>query len=112
MSIFPWCSGLLQVFHGFRNLVPNLHVLPFFSYDAGRRKHEGAGALQNSSADTVRGALLALPPSPPLEIHNSNAAENWKQFEQAWKNYSIAMKLHQKPEAVHTGSNIACRNRS
>ena len=98
------------MFHGVRNLVPNLRVLPFFSRDAGRRRHEGAGALQNSSADTVRGAFLALPPPPLLDIHDTNAAENWKEFEQAWKNYSIAMKLHQEPEAVHTASNIACRN--
>ena len=55
----------------------------------------GAGALPNSSVDTsnVRGALFALPPPPPLDIHDSNAAEKWKEFEQAWKNYSIAMKL-------------------
>ena len=62
----------------------------------------GAGALPNSSADTsnVRGALFALPPPPPLDIHDSNAAEKWQEFEQAWKNYSVAMKLHQEPEAV------------
>ena len=63
---------------------------------------EGASALLNSSADTsnVRSALFALPPPPPLDIHDSNAAEKWKQFEQAWKNYSIAIKLHQEPEAI------------
>ena len=57
---------------------------------------EGAGALPNSSADTsnVRGALFALPPPP----------EKWKEFEQAWKNYSIAMKLHQEPEAVQVAT--------
>ena len=55
--------------------------------------------LPNSSVDTsnVRGALFALPPPPRLDIHDSNAAEKWKEFEQAWKNYSIAMKLHQEP---------------
>ena len=60
---------------------------------------EGAGALPNSSADTsnVRGALFALLLPPPLDIHDSNAAEKWEEFEQAWKNYSIAMKLHQEP---------------
>ena len=60
---------------------------------------EGAGALPNSSADTsnVRSALFVLPWPPPLDIHDSNAAEKWKEFEQAWKNYSIAMKLHQEP---------------
>ena len=45
--------------------------------------------------------LFALPPPPPLDIHDLNAAGNWK-----------AMKLHQKPEAVHTASNIACPNRT
>ena len=54
--------------------------------------------------------LFALPPPPPLDIHDLNAAGNWKESEQAWKNYSIAMNLHQKPEAVHTASNIACPN--
>ena len=67
---------------------------------------EGAGALPNLSADTsnVRGALFALPPPPPLDIHDSNAAEKWKEFEQAWKNYSIAMKLHQEPEAIQVAT--------
>ena len=43
---------------------------------------EGAGALPNSSADTsdVRGALFALLPPPPLDIHDSNAAEEWKEL--------------------------------
>ena len=65
-----------------------------------------AGALPNSSGDTsnVRGTLFALPPPPPLDIHDSNAAENWKEFEQAWKNYSIAMKLHQELEAVQVST--------
>ena len=67
---------------------------------------EGAGALLNLSADTsnIRGALFALPPPPPLDIHDSNAAEKWKEFEQAWKNYSIAMKLHQEPEAIQVAT--------
>ena len=67
---------------------------------------EGAGVLPNSSADTsnVRGALFALPPPPPLDIHDSNAAENWKEFGQAWKNYSIAMKLNQELEAVQVST--------
>ena len=63
---------------------------------------EGAGALPNLSADTsnVRSALFTLLPPPPLDIHDSNAAEKWKEFEQAWKNYLISIKLHQEPEAV------------
>ena len=76
---------------------------------------EGAGALPNSSADTsnVRGALIlfALPLPPPLDIHDSNAAEKWEEFEQAWKNYSIAMKLHQEPEAVQVATFLSvCRS--
>ena len=74
---------------------------------------EGAGALPNSSADTsnVRGALFALPLPPPLDIHDSNAAEKWEEFEQAWKNYSIAMKLHQEPEAVQVATFLSvCRS--
>ena len=65
-----------------------------------------AGALPNSSVDTsnVRGALFALPPPSPLDIHDSNAAEKWKEFEQAWKNNSIAMRLHQEPEAVQVAT--------
>ena len=75
---------------------------------------EGAGTLPNLSADTsnVRGALFALLPPPPLDIHDSNAAEKWREFEQAWKNYSIAMKLHQEPEAVVTSCSIAYPSRS
>ena len=71
---------------------------------------EGAGALANSSSDTsnLRSALFSL---PPLDIHDSNAAEKWKESEQAWKNYSIAMKLHQEPPS-RTSCNIAYRSRS
>ena len=46
------------------------------------------------------GALFALPPPTPLDIHDSNATEKWKEFEQAWRNYSVAMKLHQETETV------------
>ena len=67
---------------------------------------EEAGALPNSSADTsnVRSALFALLPPPPLDIHDSNAAGKWKEFEQVWKNYSIAIKLHQEPEAIQVAT--------
>ena len=46
------------------------------------------------------GALFALPPPEPLDIHGSNAAEKWKECEQAWRNYSVDMKLHQEPKVV------------
>ena len=66
----------------------------------------GGGEVEHSSSSSsdisgVRsGALFALPPPTPLDIHDSNAAEKWKEFEQAWRNYSVAMKLHQEPETV------------
>ena len=64
---------------------------------------EGAGALQNWSTDTVRGALFALTPPQSFDIHNSNAGEKWKEFEQAWKNYyEVAPETQSR-----TGSNIA-----
>ena len=69
---------------------------------------EGAGALPNSSADmsNVRSALFVLPWPPPLDIdHDSNAAEKWKEFElKLGRIYSIAMKLHQEPEAVQVAT--------
>ena len=67
----------------------------------------GAGALPNSSVDTsnVRGALFALPPPPPLDIHDSNAAEKWKEFElKLGRIYSIAMKFNQELKAVQVAT--------
>lgn len=59
------------------------------------------GAEQSAGISSARsGTLFALPPPAPLDIHDSNAAEKWKEFEQAWRNYSVAMKLHQEPETV------------
>ena len=66
----------------------------------------GGGEAEHSSSSSpdISGArseaLFALPPPTPLDINDSNAAENWKEFEQAWRNYSVAMKLHQEPETV------------
>ena len=52
------------------------------------------GAEQSADISSARsGALFALPPQTPLDIHDSNAAEKWKAFEKAWRNNSIAMKL-------------------
>ena len=78
-SLFPSYRCLSQVFHGFRNIVATLRVLRLLAMPRG----EGAGALPNSSADTsnVRGALFALPPPRTLDIHDSNEAEKWKEFE-------------------------------
>ena len=58
----------------------------------------------SSSSSDISGvrsrALFSLPAPTPLDIHDSNAAEKWKEFEQAWRNYSVAIKLHQEPETV------------
>ena len=45
-------------------------------------------------------AGYALPPPPPLEIHNAQEAKKWKKFSLAWTNYSLATKLNKKPGAV------------
>ena len=61
----------------------------------------GGGAEQSVDISSVRiGALFVLPTPAPFDFHDSNAAEKWKEFEQAWWNYSVAMKLHQEPETV------------
>ena len=64
----------------------------------GEAEHSLSSSLDISGARS--GALFALPPPTALDIHDSNAAEKWKEFEQAWRNYSVAMKLHQEPETV------------
>ena len=71
------------------------------------RGGEGAGALPNSSAYTsnVRSALFVLPWPPPLDIHDSNAAEKWKEFElKLGRIYSIAMKFNQELKAVQVAT--------
>ena len=62
-------------------------------------------ATSSDSMPNVRsGALFSLPPPPPLDIHASNAAEKWKEFEQAWTNYAIAMKLQQEDDRVQVAT--------
>ena len=62
--------------------------------------------LPNSSVDTsnVRGALFALPPPPRLDIHDSNAAEKWKEFERA----SLEELLNCHEVASGTRSSTSC----
>ena len=55
----------------------------------GEAEHSSSSSLDISGARS--GALFALLPPIPLDIHDSNAAEKWKEFEQAWRNYSVAM---------------------
>jgi len=50
----------------------------------------GGGEIEHSSSSSsdILGArsgaaLFALPPPTPLDIHDSNAAEKWTEFEQA-----------------------------
>ena len=45
-----------------------------------------------------------LPPPPPLEIHDSQAAEKWKKFKRAWTSYALATGLNDKAEAVQVAT--------
>ena len=45
-----------------------------------------------------------LPPPPPLEIHDAQAAEKWKRFRRAWDNYSLATGLSEKAEEVQVAT--------
>ena len=49
-------------------------------------------------------AGYALPPPPPLDIHGTLAAENWKKFERAWINYALAIELNKKSEKVQVAT--------
>ena len=85
------CPLLYRSFHG-RVRLPNLRKLSL---------------LKCWEADELSsGALFALPPPAPLDIHDSNAAEKWKEFQQAWRNYSVAMKLHQEPKIVQIATSL------
>ena len=64
----------------------------------GEAEHSSSSSSDSSSARS--GALFAFPPPTPLDIHDSNATEKWKEFKQAGRNYSVAMKLHQEPETL------------
>ena len=49
-------------------------------------------------------ATSHLPPPSPLEIHDANAAEKWRKFELAWKNYALATELVEKDEKVQVAT--------
>ena len=49
-------------------------------------------------------AYNALPVPPPLEIHDSNAADNWRKFLAAWENYALATELGGKPQPVQVAT--------
>ena len=49
-------------------------------------------------------AGYALPPPPPLDIHGTLAAENWKKFKRAWTNYALAIELNKKSEKVQVAT--------
>ena len=60
----------------------------------GGRRAEQSSSSSSDISSARSGALFALPPPAPLDIHDSNAAEKWREFEQAWRNlfgsYEIA----------------------
>lgn len=45
-----------------------------------------------------------LPPPPSLDIHGTQAANNWKKFKRAWANFSLAIELNKKPEPVQVAT--------
>ena len=47
---------------------------------------------------------FALPPPPPLEIHDTYASEKWKKIRLAWSNYLLATELNTKPGAVQVAT--------
>ena len=49
-------------------------------------------------------AGYALPPPPPLDIHGTQAADNWKRFKRAWTNYALAIELNKKSEKVQVAT--------
>ena len=51
-------------------------------------------------------ASNALPVPPPLEIHDSNAADKWMKFLAAWENYALATELGGggKPQPVQVAT--------
>ena len=73
----------MHVSHPFHMIFTHIALVVVFYFSLAMPGGEGAGALPNSSVDTsnIRGALFALLPPPPLDIHDSNAAEKWKEFE-------------------------------
>ena len=48
--------------------------------------------------------LQQLPTHQPLEIHDSQAAEKWKQFKRAWSSYTLATELDTKPQKVQVAT--------
>ena len=49
-------------------------------------------------------ATGVLPVPAPLAIHDANAAEKWRKFENAWNNYLLATELDKKAQAVQVAT--------
>ena len=49
-------------------------------------------------------ATGVLPVPAPFDIHDANAAEKWRKFENAWNNYSLATELDKKAQAVQVAT--------
>ena len=49
-------------------------------------------------------ASNALPVPPPLEIHDSNAADKWRKFLAAGENYALATELGDKPQPLQVAT--------
>ena len=53
-------------------------------------------------------ATNALPVPPPLEIHDSNAADKWRKFLAAWENYALATELGGGATTSASGNVVNC----
>ena len=49
-------------------------------------------------------AGYALPPPPLLDVHGTQAADNWKRFKRASTNYALAIELNKKSEKVQVAT--------
>ena len=49
------------------------------------------------------GPVAGLRPPQPLNVTDTNMAENWRLFRQKWQNYAVITNLHQQPRAYQVG---------
>jgi len=49
------------------------------------------------------GPVAGLRPPQPLNVTDTNIAENWRLFRQKWQNYAVITNLHQQPRAYQVG---------
>ena len=53
-----------------------------------------------AGANVGRSYTNFLPPPPPMQLTGGTLSENWRHFEEAWTNWSIATKLDKEEKSV------------